>query len=293
MNPYCSDATSVSYLTDKTCTSHSYPERKKTWGSNLSSFPLCVIWQCSPTEPLPIHLSFSSTGLSDVLGLFGMRHAQINILPGGAMVESPHWVSKKNILSFICKTHYPLMAALILLYTLAPDPYTHLWPWYNETKSGFSISGKEWDWIFGQLKTHVILLSHKRQSECGVCSEQAPFNKACVCTASLVHTHMPYPAAPPHTVTIWKLEIICIRSQLLLDSSYPLHLLFIFPNPFVFPCSVHICSTAATLSFFLPLPWAPPSFVSCVIKPTLFSDYFKRFCQSYDLMTPIIIDYYN
>lgn len=74
VNPYCSDATSVPYLTDKTCTSHSYPERKKTGGSNLSSFPLCVIWQCSLTEPLPIHLSFSSTGLSDVPGLFGMRH---------------------------------------------------------------------------------------------------------------------------------------------------------------------------------------------------------------------------
>ncbi len=38
--------------------------------------------------------------------------------------------------------------------------------------------------------------------------------------------------------------------QLLLDSPDLLHLLFIFPNPFVFPCSVHIRSTAATLSFF-------------------------------------------
>lgn len=139
-------------------------------------------------------------------------------------------------------------------------------------------------WYFSHTngKVNVVFALNRR-----------PLTKYVCVRPSLAHTHMPYPAAPPHTVTIWKLEIICIRSQLLLDSSYPLHLLFIFPNPFVFPCSVHICSTAATLSFFLPLPWAPPSFVSSVIKPTLFSDYFKRFCQSYDLMTPIIIDYYN
>lgn len=45
----------------------------------------------------------TSTTVSPPLGYqmclahFGMRHAQINTLPRGATVESPRWVSKKNI----------------------------------------------------------------------------------------------------------------------------------------------------------------------------------------------------
>lgn len=91
--------------TDKTCTSHSYPERRKTGESNLAGYGLSVIWQYSLTEPPPS--TSTSTTVSPPLGYqmclaqFGMRHSQTNILPRGATLESPCWVSKKNILSFI------------------------------------------------------------------------------------------------------------------------------------------------------------------------------------------------
>lgn len=62
------------------------------------------------------------------LAQFGMRHTQINIQLRGATVESPRWVSKKNILSFICIARSPLMTALMLLCVLALHPHTRLRP---------------------------------------------------------------------------------------------------------------------------------------------------------------------
>lgn len=65
--------------------------------------------------------------------------------------------------------------------------------------------------------------------------------------------YIPYPALKPHThtVTIWT-RGHQHTLQLFLNTPKPLHLLFIFPNHFVFPCSIHLHSTAATLFLYFP-----------------------------------------
>ena len=149
------------------------------------------------------------------LAQFGMRHTQINIQLRGATVESPRWVSKKNILSFICIARSPLMTALMLLCVLALHPHTRLRPWYNVPKSSFSISGKEWDRIFGTSliqtsEVHEVFVLNRR-----------PFHTK----HEWVHIHAVSCAETPHTHTQWwyEPETISIRSSC---SS-------ILPNPFI------------------------------------------------------------
>lgn len=72
---------------------------EKKAAENLQSYGLSMIWQ-SLLNPSPFIVS-PSLGYQMCLAQFGIRHTQINTLPQGAVVETPRWVSKKNILSFI------------------------------------------------------------------------------------------------------------------------------------------------------------------------------------------------
>ncbi len=152
------------FPTDKTCKSlvTKKKENRRIWPIKLRF--ICDLAAFTDWNPSPS----TSTAVSPPLGYqmclaqFGMRHTQINNLLWGATVESPRWVSKTNILSFICIARSPLMAALMLLYVLALDPHTRLWPGYNVPKVRLLCLRKEWDWIFGQPQTHMILLSHKQ-----------------------------------------------------------------------------------------------------------------------------------
>lgn len=93
-------------------------------------------------------------GYQMCLAQFGMRHTQINILPPGATLESPRWVSKKNILSFILLSSH---GCLDVVYVLAPDSYSCLWPRYNVPK--FLYLRKEFRqihvWYFSQMNSNV------------------------------------------------------------------------------------------------------------------------------------------
>lgn len=233
----------------QTCKSPSYSKRKKTGESNLSSYDLSVIWQYSLSEPLspPTSTTVSPPplGYQMCLAQFGMRHIQINILPRRATVESPRWVSKKNILSFICIARSPLMAALMLLYVLALDSYTHLWPWYNAPKSVFSISGRNEMGFLDNFR-HIWYFSHTNSKVHAVfVLNRCPLTWS-MCVYTLFGTHT-------HAVSCTETEMQHHQHtfQLLLDSPYRLHLLFIFLNPSVFPCSVHTQSSSHTFFFSL------------------------------------------
>lgn len=135
------------------------------------------------------------------------------------------------------------MAALMLLYVLALDSYTRLWPEYNAPK--FLHLRKEWDWIFWIfLKLQTRYFSHTNSKVHAVCVlNRRPLAYSTPC---LAHTQMLYPAlklkcSTSQTMTIWTWDHLHML-QLLLHSPFPLHLPCIFLSPFVFPYSVHICS---------------------------------------------------
>lgn len=91
--------------TDNTCTSHTSVQKQRkqenlTYQAMVYLWSDCILWlNHSPTTSI----TFSPPlGYQMWLAQFGMRHTQINILSRGATVESPCWVSKKNMLSVIC-----------------------------------------------------------------------------------------------------------------------------------------------------------------------------------------------
>lgn len=178
---------------------------------------ICDLAVLTDWTPLLIHLhhSFSSsTGLSDVPSpVWNEAQSNKHSAPGSdCRITTLSFLEKYS--QFICIARSPLMAALMLLYALALDHYTHLWSWYKVPK--FLHLRKEWNWIFGLLQTHMILLLQKQWSACSVCSEQTPFNIKYACVHPPWHAHT-------HTHMQHHLHMF----QLLLNSVYLLHVLFI------------------------------------------------------------------
>lgn len=91
-------------------------------------------------------------GYQMCLAQFGMRHTQINILPRGATLESPRWVSKKNILSFISSRGR--LDVVVCSGTISGSGIIY------QSRVSLSLEGMRHTWYFSQTnsKVHAVFL---------------------------------------------------------------------------------------------------------------------------------------
>lgn len=195
---------------------------------------------------------------------FGTRHPRINSLPHGGYGRVARLKLKEKYSGF----YLPLVSWLpccmfwqwILTAISGPDIMNHGEVSREGVRLDFRTTSDTWYFSHTNREVHAVFVLNRRPSTC-----RTPF----------LQTHTRHVLrSTSHTMRIWTWDHLH-GLQLLPDSPHPLHLLFILHNPFVFPHSVHIGSTAATLSFFL-FPF-PSALLSPVLKQVFFSMMILKF----------------
>lgn len=199
---------------------------------------------------------------------FGMRHTHTNSLPHRGYGRITRLKLKEKYSEFYLPlvSWLPWCCCMFWQWTLTaisgPDIMDHdeASPTPEGVRLDFRTTSDTWYFSHTNRKKHAVFVLNRRPSTCSTPSLQTHTRHILRSTS--------------HTMRIWTWDHLH-GLQLLPDSPYPLHLLFSLHNPSVFPHSVHIGSTAATLSFFL-FPF-PSALLSPVLKRAFFSMMILKF----------------